>query len=186
MSGMVFGIGLSKTGTNSLNEALCILGYRSLHYPDCALMLAGRYADALRGHDAATDISVAAFFRELDAAYPGSRFVLTVRQLGSWLRSVGEHMSRRPPESMHPGEPRGEVRQRLYGTRVWNADLFVDAYRRHNAAVRAHFADRSHDLLILDICAGQGWQQLCPFLDRPMPAAAFPALNRMEERRKSA
>ncbi len=186
MSGMVFGIGLSKTGTNSLNEALCTLGYRSLHYPDCVLMLAGRYDDALCGHDAATDISVAAFFRELDAAYPGSKFILTVRSLGAWLRSVGEHMARRPPESMHPGEPRGEVRLRLYGTRGWDADLFVEAYRRHTAAVRAHFAGRQGDLLVLDVCNGEGWEKLCPFLGRPIPAAAFPALNRTSERRKTA
>ncbi|MCW5776876.1 MAG: hypothetical protein KIS87_10595 [Phycisphaeraceae bacterium] len=186
MGGMVFGIGLSKTGTNSLNEALCSLGYRSIHYPDCALMLSGQYAEALRGYDAATDISVAAFYRELDAAFPGSKFILTVRQLGSWLRSVGEHMSRRPPESLEPGEPRGDIRARLYGTRGWDADLFVEAYRRHVAAVRAHFADRPVDLLQIDVCAGQGWEKLCPFLGRPTPAIAFPSLNRSEERRMSA
>ena len=50
-------------------------------------MVRGRYDEALRGYDAATDISVAAYFEALDAFFPRSRSVLTVREPGEWLAS---------------------------------------------------------------------------------------------------
>ena len=32
-------------------------------------------------------------------------------------------------------------------------------------------------LLVLDIAAGDGWPELCPFLGVPVPAAPFPHSN---------
>ena len=76
----VLGVGLSKTGTSSLSAALTILGYRTVHYPPL-----DRLRELLDDSDAATDTPVACSFRELDRQYPGSRFILTVRDPDSWL-----------------------------------------------------------------------------------------------------
>ena len=44
--------------------------------------------------------------------------------------------------------------------------------------MRVHFGARlGRDLLVLGLGAGQGWPELCAFLGRPIPEAAFPHLN---------
>ena len=37
--------------------------------------------------------------------------------------------------------------------------------------VREYFKVRPHDLLIIDVAAGEGWEKLCPFLEQPIPDA---------------
>lgn len=160
----VFGIGLSKTGTHSLNAALTELGYPSVHYPCPALMSSGRYAEALGAHRAATDITVSAYFRELDAAYPGSRFILTTRDTASWLNSVQRHYARREHELDEPDLPKHKVREAVYGIRDFDPVVFASAYAAHTDAVREYFRDRPDDLLEMSICGGEGWDRLCPFL----------------------
>jgi hypothetical protein len=175
----IFGLGLSKTGTHSLNSALTALGFPSIHYPDPGLMLAGRFDDALRGFAAGTDISVAAFYRELDVYYPGSKFILTLRgDLEGWLESVGDHRRRRDGAAEDPGCPKAAVRRLVYGTSTFDRELFIMAYHRHASAVRAYFEGRPGTLLELDIIAGDGWDELCPFLRVETPEAPFPDLNK--------
>jgi hypothetical protein len=91
----VFGIGLSRTGTKSLHQALRILGYRSDHFSTHLLTLAqgelGLDWSSVRDYDALTDVTAARFYRELDARFPGARFILTVREPQAWLRSCARH-----------------------------------------------------------------------------------------------
>jgi hypothetical protein len=49
----------------------------------------------------------------------------------------------------------------------------IRAYRQHNAKVIKHFAG-SPSLLVVDWEAGDGWQQLCEFLGKPIPDVPFP------------
>lgn len=175
---MVFGIGLAKTGTSSLNRALEVLGLRSIHYPDPALMLAGRFEEAFRGYDAATDITVSAFMRELDARYPGSRFILTVRDPEDWILSIEAHIKRIDKREWTTEHPKGLVRQMMFGTVGWDEPMFRSAMASHTQRVQDHFAGRPNDLLTIDLCGGSGWEPLCEFLGRPMPAAPFPHENK--------
>jgi Sulfotransferase domain len=78
----VFGVGLSRTGTTSLHYALGFLGYRSIHFPP-----PHQLRELLNFYDAAVDTPVACVFKELAEAYPDARFVLTVRDMDSWLAS---------------------------------------------------------------------------------------------------
>jgi hypothetical protein len=178
MGPRIFGVGLSKTGTHSLNSGLERLGFPSIHYPDPGLMLAGRYEKALAGYAAATDISVAAFYRELDEYYPGSKFILTLRDMPGWLESVGDHRRRRDGAAEDAGDPKAAVRRIVYGSSTFTPEGFSAAYHRHLALVQAHFRDRPGDLLVMDICGGEGWERLCPFLGVRVPETAFPDLNK--------
>jgi hypothetical protein len=172
---MVFGIGLSKTGTTSLAEALTMVGVPTLHLPDKGLMLAGRFSEALAGYRGATDISVSFCFEALDAAYPGSRFVLTMRDRDTWVESVEAHMHRRPwPER---GTPAAELRVRIYGTHLFERDRLMAAYDAFHARVHRYFADRPRDLVVMHIIDGQGWEVLCPFLGVAVPGVPFPRRN---------
>ena len=171
----VFGIGFHKTGTTSLADALAGLGYRvtgpdGLGDPDIAanaLPMALRIACQF---DAFQDNPWPVLFREMDAAFPGSRFVLTVRSPEAWMASVIRHF----------GASSTPMRRWIYGA---GSPLGAEAtyrarYDRHNQEVVDFFAGRPRDLLVLRITEGEGWERLCPFLDRQPPDRAFPHSNR--------
>src|SRR5262249_9811138 len=75
----IFGIGLSRTGTTSLTYAFAELGLRAHHFP--------RTRAFIDEADAATDTPVAAWYKELDVLYPGSKFIVTPRSIPDWLDS---------------------------------------------------------------------------------------------------
>lgn len=176
----IFGLGLSKTGTTSLAHALSILGYRCSHYPrdprTREQLLDGDFKlDLLERVDAVMDSPVVPFFRDFDRLYPGSKFILTVRDLEPWLASVERQWQAYPIKGPH--DHRIPVRLALYGTVGFNPDRFADVWRQHHAAVREHFKGRESALLELDICSGEGWKRLCPFLGEPVPEEPFPHAN---------
>ena len=177
----VFGIGVSKTGTSSLHAALAHLGFRSIHHGDPALR-AGIDAAIGAGRpplelvdpriDAFCDVpAVVDHFRRLDECLPSSRFVLTVRDLDELVDSHHRHAARNR-HLRDAGLPHGELLD------VDETDL-RDRVRRHHDAVLDHFAGRPDQLLVLDVCAGDGWERLAPFVgwDR-IPERAFPWENR--------
>lgn len=158
-TGKVFGIGLSRTGTTSLAAALDVLGYRTKHCP--------LHVWDIDHHDASTDIGVAARFEFLDGVYPGSKFIYTVRGVEAWLASCQRWWTR--PERREQTQDGAivsclEYERILYGGVGFNQDRFLDAYARHDEHVREWFADRPDDLLIMNICNGDGWEKLLPFL----------------------
>lgn len=169
--GKIFGIGLSRTGTTSLNNALKILGYTSIHYPLAI--------DDIDKHDAATDASVAAIYKELDVKYPGSKFIMTIRDVGRWLPSMKWLFEKEAVLERMPLNLREIVimnRMKLYNTIEYDQLKLQNAHNKYYNDVSAYFANRS-DLLILDICAGDGWDKLCKFLDEPIPIIKFPHTN---------
>ncbi|MCA9100937.1 MAG: hypothetical protein KDA63_07310 [Planctomycetales bacterium] len=162
----IFGIGLSKTGTTSLAVALETLGFNARH--------AVSSLDEIDDVDAVTD-EMATIYQRLDEEYPGSKFILTVRDEASWLRSCRHHF-RQPVPADHPIH---DVLMALYGTTVFEREKFLAGYRRHSEAVREYFRGRPDDLLVLDLVSGgEGYRELCAFLECPMPdAAEFPKEN---------
>ena len=77
----VFGIGLSKTGTTSLNEALGILGLKSKHY--------FFNLDQIEELDAATDLPIARAFRELDSYNTDAQSLYIRRISGTYPPFIG-------------------------------------------------------------------------------------------------
>ncbi len=180
--GKVFGIGLSRTGTKSLSAALTLLGFRTAHFPQLRDRLAqgphwfdGNFTiDCLAGLDAAVDLPIPVFFPQLDERYPGSKFILTVREPESWLASVERHLARRTVE----GDPyRRTVRLAMYGTYGFSRARFLYVMESHRRTVTWYFRRRPDDLLVVDFCAGAGWEPLCSFLGRPSPAVEFPHVS---------
>jgi hypothetical protein len=181
----VFGLGLSKTGTSSLTEALERLGIRSIHYPHDAATLdelrAGDYRlSILREYQAVVDIPVAPFYAQLDAAWPGSRFILTVREREAWLRSAEMHwrLLMQWWENFPDFKRFHEfISACTYGTIGFNRERFAWVYDTHLRSVREYFAGRPGDFLEMDICGGEGWERLCPFLGVGVPGGPFPHAN---------
>ena len=181
----VFGVGLSRTGTTSLNAALVHLGYRARHFPSLSRLpgpIRIRRREYAR-YDAFTDLPPAFLFRELDARFPGAKFVLTVRDEDAWLASCARFERFQPNASIARRILR--LREAVYGCGHYDEERFRATYRRHLEDVRAHFAKRPANLLELDVCAGAGFEALCRFLDRPLPSLPFPHENRGEGRPSS-
>jgi hypothetical protein len=175
----VFGIGLNKTGTRSLADATRLLGYRTLHKGDAETSAAVQAAIAAGDppltpfavrYDAYFDVaSLVRNFAVVDAAYPGSKFLLSTRALDAWLDSRERHV-------LANRQPTG--RRTYHGPFVVvDREAWVEEWHAHHAAVREHFADRPDDLLVIDVTAGDGWEVLAPFLHAKVPHDPFPHEN---------
>ena len=180
----VFGLGLSKTGTSSLTEALNILGLKSIHYPHDEQTLVElkkeRYRlSILKEYQSITDLPAVPFYTQFDKVYPGSKFILTVRELSEWLRScemhwqlIAEWLDNFPQfKKSHEF-----FSSRVYGGLTFDRDRFANVYQEHERTVQNYFRGRE-DFLILDICSGEGWEKLCSFLAVQKPDLLFPHAN---------
>lgn len=176
---LVFGVGLNKTGTTSLHTALVALGYRSLHHgePESSEAVARARREGvplltyLGDYDAFSDIqSLAVRYAELDAQYPGSQFILTVRELDGWLDSRRRHVERNAAR-----QARGEYQGTFLTV---DMEAWTARWVEHTSGVQHHFADRPADLLVMDLSQGGGYDVLCPFLGLPVPAGPFPWYQR--------
>ena len=182
----VFGIGLSRTGTHSLTEALHVLGFDAVHYPiDGSTLETLRRGDVrfplLDYYDGITDITASPYYEDLDQEWPGSKFVLTVRDEDSWLSSCRKHWAgllnfRYGEAEEHRAfmEIRRFLEAAVYGCYDYHEERFRRVYRRHVQNVISYFAGREDDLLILDVVAGYGYERLARFLNVPVPNLPFP------------
>jgi hypothetical protein len=183
----IFGIGMHKTGTTSLHHALQSLGVESAHWKNAhwakniwlEMRAEGRSSAVDRGY-AFSDLPFPLLFKELDVAYPGSRFILTTRSEEGWLSSVQAHWN--PHTNKYRAgwdtDPFTHMAHKaLYGRKSFDAGVFLRRYRAHNEAVRHYFTERPHDLIELNCETDTDWLRLCTFLGKPVPAALYPKSN---------
>lgn len=164
----VFGIGLTRSGTTSLTQALNLAGLPAAHW-----IRESHFERALEQYRAILDMPVTVRYKELDVRYPDSRFILTVRDLNGWLDSCRRWFLSHPPRGLV-----GRYRVALYGTPYFEPEIMTRVYHRHHAEVAEYFRGRDRDLLTLDICGGEGWERLLPFLGVPPVDAPFPHANK--------
>lgn len=179
----VFVIGFHKTGTTSLRWALIRLGYtpapsraiREQHVGDGLRDQVLRIAEQ---YDAFQDNPWPIFYRDLDAHFPDSRFILSIRPTEQWLRSAVRHFG-------HKDTP---MRERIYGAGyghpVGNEDVYRARYDQHNREVMAYFRDRPDDLLVFDVADPDPWTRLCGFLGADIPDEPFPRAQTAEQRER--
>lgn len=212
----VVGVGVGRTGTLSLKAALerlgfgpCFHGRHVLDHPDrLSLWEAAAAGDPVDwtalfdGYTSTVDWPGAAFWRELAAAFPEARVVLTVRDADSWYDSVRSTIFRMFGDGPADGRvararrtvPGLDVFTAFHRRMIWDGFFggrFADRhhairlYNEHNAAViRELPADR-----LLVTTPDGGWEPLCTFLGVPIPDEPYPHLNdpgmfwtRVEER----
>ncbi|MBB4933386.1 hypothetical protein F4561_004206 [Lipingzhangella halophila] len=203
----VIGAGFPRTGTSSLKVALEQLGFGPCHHmfevmgnPEpqserwIPVLSAANRAEvdwdfALQGYNASVDWPSSFFWRELAAAYPEAKVILTVRDPRRWYASLRDSILRfmevddynEAPEPMRSmGELGNLINDTLaiptFGDVEIDEERAVEVFERHTADVRASLpADR---LLVFEV--SQGWQPLCDFLGVEAPAEPFPRLNDTE------
>ncbi len=177
----IFGIGLNRTGSSSLTDALNILGYRAKHWNYTITII--EYVDGkltvdyskVDKFDAFTDTPIARIYKELDIRYPDSKFILTVRDINTWLYSCRRHFA--PKKRKKRDDTTKYLIEDIYGRDTYQKKNHRKVYNDHVNDVLTYFKDRKDDLLVMDICGGDGWEKLCPFLGKPIPNKPFPLSN---------
>jgi hypothetical protein len=172
----VVGVGLNKTGTTSLGACLQHWGFKhiSVNRDAFRLYLDGKIDALLRmaeQYDSFEDWPWPLIYREIDRAFPGSKFILTRRKdAESWFRSLCDHAE------LHTSP---FYRKPIYGYAFPHRykEQHIRFYNEHNRAVREYFSGRPGDLLEVCWGEGHGWDELASFLGRERPAIPFPHLN---------
>lgn len=176
----IFGIGLHRTGTTSLGLALQQLGYRTHAHAQTHSREEAKQVcrELCREYDALEDIPWPVLYEWLDEEYPNSKFILTLRPEKEWIDSVCRKFGGRSIEA-HAWIYDGVADPLV------NPECYLAKYRQHNRNVLDYFGDRrGEDLLVMNITQGDGWEKLCPFLDKPIPWLPFPRGKVTEEWRR--
>lgn len=184
----VIGTGWGRTGTDSMREALTILGFGPCHHmfeinanpslraawrapakgaaPDWELLFAG--------YKSCVDWPSCHYWRELIALYPDAKVILTARPAEDWWESYAKTILLGIQQGSDP-ESLGLTliaAQALQG-RPQDRDFVLGLYRQHVQEVLATVPkDR---LLVHNI--GDGWEKLCAHLGVPVPDLPYPHPN---------
>ena len=165
----IFGIGLHKTGTTTLARMMERMGYMNYGFDRyfMRLMFEGNFDPVwswIAPWQSFQDIPWPLFYRELDQKYPGSKFILTLRDEEKWWNSLVNHFGGRITEANHLIFGFADV--------VGHKEEVLKMYRNHNREVQEYFADRPDDLLVVN-WEDQGISEVCHFLGRPVPLNRF-------------
>lgn len=150
MKTKVFCLGFQKTGTTSLTHFLERMGYDVATYdpfrelsktPVTREVLTARAKAVMAHHDAAQDTPWYMLYREMDAAFPGSKFIHVIRDTDSWKKSALGDFSHH----------KNTIHEWIYGSDspVGHEETWAQVYDQHNADVQAYFAGREGDYLCL-------------------------------------
>lgn len=180
----IFGIGLSRTGTKSLTAALKLLGFQIVHFPydrrtRDELSSGKLNFTLLKKKDGITDITVASYYAQLDAQFPDSKFILTTRDKASWLKSTEKlfrdnPLPKRFPDLLPKRKAKRFLRSVVYGCHSFNRERMSYVFDLHHKNVINYFENRPDKLLVIDIPSGEGWEKLCPFLNKQVMHGIFP------------
>jgi hypothetical protein len=136
------------------------------------------------GYSAAVDWPTAAFWRELHAAYPDAKFLLTVRNRESWYKSFSETIyplvetAKDAEPEMRPFIAMVDAVVRKTGFRIPSTrEEILAAFDRHVEAVKTTIP--KDQLLVFDV--REGWGPLCAYLGVAVPDTEFPRTNNTQD-----
>jgi Sulfotransferase domain len=198
----VFGVGRNKTGTTSLGAALEELGFALGEQAAAELLLEDwgrrdfrRIIAHCESADAFKDIpfSLPYTYQTVDATFPGSRFILTVRDDAErWYESLTRFHTRIVGKGRLPTA--GDLKdfgyryrgwlwrnhELIYGateTTLYDKETYMGHYDLHNRQVLDYFRHRPGDLLVLNIAEPAAMERLCAFLGVPTAGRSMPHLK---------
>ncbi|CDH52622.1 hypothetical protein RO3G_13878 [Lichtheimia corymbifera JMRC:FSU:9682] len=202
----VIGAGCGRTGTDSLREALNILGYNCHHmrelfnqdrHPEVFLEAyknPDKPADwdkAYEGYDAAVDWPTASFVEPLLKKYPDAKWILTDRDPDNWYESVKNTIHQaavlRTPEEIAAMPEHRRRALNMAKTVVMDGALADRERFSDEDAIKAYFNNHNEwvkktipadRLLVMQL--GEGWDRLCEFLGKPVPDVPYPRANSTE------
>ena len=175
----VFGIGLPKTGTVSLQKCLTGMGFRTLHFPEYFLKdvyINGNY-EWPDTWDAIVNFGET-FYASLDEQYPNSKFIYTMRSVEDWLKSVEKHF-----KQWGKHKPYQLPMIDVFGSLVYNEARCRELYETHYSSIHHYFYTKYDSiekfkgkLLVLRLENNDVSEKLAKFLGKS--AVEFPHLHR--------
>lgn len=192
MTLQVIGTGFGRTGTDSMREALNMLGVGPCHHMLevnnneeqkrlWRALVKGEvigWDKIFAGYNACVDWPSAYYWRELIEVYPQAKVILTYRSAESWWTSFEQTIVRGIQASTDP-ESLGLalIRDKIFGGRPGDRAHAIALYEENVAAVRATVPPSR--LLVHNL--GDGWEPLCKHLGVPVPAEPYPSRNSASE-----
>jgi hypothetical protein len=193
----VIGTGFGRTGTDSMREALDILGFGPCHH----MVHVNANEDQKRlwrafvkgtpcawevlfaGYASCVDWPSAYYWRELIDVYPEAKVLLTYRSAESWWQSFENTIVRGIQSSTEPDALGNTlIRDKVFGGRPTEREHAIALYEENVRAVKATVpAER---LLVHN--ATDGWAPLCAHLGVPVPAEPYPNRNSAKEFQEAA
>jgi hypothetical protein len=194
----VIGAGVGRTGTYSLKLALNTLGFGPCHHMEEVVLnmpqqlplwmdvVNGKpdWREIFAGYRSTVDWPTARYFRELLAAYPSAKFILTDRSADSWAESFAATIYKllaqrnEAPPAMHDWLDWAST---VIAQTGFPAGLDIEglkqAFIAHNEAAKA--AIPPSQLLVYQV--KEGWGPLCAFLGVSTPSEPFPRTNNRSE-----
>ncbi len=102
-------------------------------------------------------------FETLYENYPNAKFIFNTRNEDDWVESNKRHRSQLSEETRKEGN-----------WEDFDEKVERDYHRKHTKRVLDFFKDKPDELLVLDICDGDEYEKLCPFLGIDIPDESFP------------
>lgn len=136
----VFAVGFNKTGTTSIHTLFKKLGLPSYHGENW------RSCDNLRlldSYDCFSD-GIPEDLPKLDKMYPGSKFILQVRNLDSWVYSRLAHIERNKEKNIQID------RSKDWDNTHFAIKSWIKQRNVHHLSVLSYFTDRPSDLLVVN------------------------------------
>jgi hypothetical protein len=124
-------------------------------------------------NDFTNDLFVATRYKFLDYVYPNAKFICTYRDLKPWMASAERFDKKRPLGGLR----RMETRFDALGAVCFNREKFIEAHALYYQGVREYFAGRD-DFLEINVCMGEGYEKICPFLGMDVVDEPFPHSNK--------
>ncbi len=175
----IFIIGLPRTATTSVCQAMLELGYATAH--------TAYIADAFSAARVIADTPVFCDYPALDARYPGARFIYLERELAGWIPSIRRLLMRMHTNLVRTDGGFNPIIKRCYNQvfgplttdNIASDEFLGRCYLNHQRGVLAHFAGRSEALLRLNVGDADAYRRLLTFLGRTAPysGAAFKPVN---------
>jgi hypothetical protein len=187
----VIGAGFGRTGTDSMREALNILGFGPCHHmyevSNNPLMKARwrAFMDSdtpdwpalFEGYRSCVDWPSAHYWRDLVAIYPLARVILTWRSPESWWTSYEATILRHLQTTTDRASVGVRLFEKAFGEGAADRDYMIG---RYEANVRDVLASVPAGRLLVHRL-GDGWEPLCAHLGTPVPAEPYPMRNTTAE-----
>jgi uncharacterized protein YndB with AHSA1/START domain len=183
----VIGTGYGRTGTDSMREALNILGFGPCHHmfevTDNPVMKArwrafmqegnADWTSLFEGYRSCVDWPSAHYWRDLVEVYPQARVVLTWRDPDSWWTSFESTILRFVQSTEDRASVAVKVIEKAFGDQAADRGQMMAAYEAHVSDVIATVPE---DRLLVHRL-GDGWEPLCAHLGVGVPSVPYPSRN---------
>ncbi|MEY8729268.1 sulfotransferase [Francisella philomiragia] len=200
-----FCIGRNKTGTTSLKKAFEDLGFivgdqREAEWLFDKYFFDNKFNEIVEYCKSAEVFQDVPFshlgtFVHLDRAYPGSKFILTLRDSPEqWYNSItkfhGKLFGKGGRVPTYEDLANAEYVRKGFMTRIvdghgtsakdpYNKEIMIEHYNRHNQSIIDYFKDRPDDLLVINLSEKSSYQKFCEFIGRECSADdTFPWENK--------